>query len=60
MKKNITITLLAILLIGFVAGISGCVTGALKIKITPMKVEINAPDVPKASSVPSPIELITK
>jgi len=48
MIKNKKNAVIAAILIGVWICLSGCTTGVFRVKITPMKIEINAPDTQKS------------
>ena len=60
MKSLIICILIAVFALSFLAGLSGCTTGTFRLKITPMKVEINAPELPSKPIELKPIELVLK
>lgn len=60
MKSLLICLLITVFALSFFAGLSGCATGPFRLKITPMKIEINAPEIPSVPIDQKPIELILK
>jgi len=60
MKSLIICILITVLALSFLVGLNGCTTGTFRLKITPMKVEINAPDTQEAPPAPAPKQPILK
>ena len=52
MKKTLRITLTVLIAITATFGLAGCTTTPFKLKITPMKVEINQPEPKTKVSAP--------
>jgi len=60
MKTAYICILIIVCILSFLVGLAGCTTGPFRLQITPMKVEINAPEKPIVPVIPAPVELILK
>jgi len=58
MKTSFIIILITIVVLSFLVGLNGCATGTFRLRITPMKVEINPPEKEIPPDIQPPIELI--
>ena len=55
MKAILITSAIAAFALSFFLGLTGCTTSDFRLKITPMKIEINSPNEPKGPSVPTPV-----